>query len=449
MFILFITNFFPPKSNGGTEKYTFSLIKSLQRKGHEVGVVYADEWQEGKDYWNGTTQSEYKSIPIWQAHINWTKAKDPNRALYYDTEAEKWMEELLKTLKPDIIHVTSSWSLGIGVLHSIRKSNIPFILTLMDFWFLCPRISLMKSNGELCEGPRTPNDCHKCLFHSSGVNRRFGNLLPNSINTIIWNRIVKLPYVSKFRGLRGYAINVEERKRMLFDSLMLPDLIISHSHTLKNIFESEWIPDRIIHLKNGHDLDWLNTYNGKGSSNQFSFGYIGQIIDIKGVHLLIEAFNAANFDSCVKLYICGDLNQDKNYVEKLYSLANNNKNIIFQGRFNYDQIGNIFSNIDVLVVPSLWFENAPLVIYEAFASGTPVIASDIGGMAEAIDHGETGLLFQRGNVDDLASQIIKIYSNPDIFEYLQNNIKPVKKIEEEVDELIKIYENVIRKAEKS
>ena len=71
------------------------------------------------------------------------------------------------------------------------------------------------------------------------------------------------------------------------------------------------------------------------------------------------------------------------------------------GEFKHSRIAEIFSEIDVLVVPSVWYENSPLVIQEAFLAGTPVIASDIGGIPELVKDKENGLLFKANDDNDL------------------------------------------------
>jgi glycosyltransferase involved in cell wall biosynthesis len=103
----------------------------------------------------------------------------------------------------------------------------------------------------------------------------------------------------------------------------------------------------------------------------------------------------------------------------------------------------VLSEIDVIVVPSLWYENAPLVIQEAFATKTPVITTNLGGMAEAVDHGINGLLFERGDVADLARQLRRIVNEPELLDGLRAHIPTVKTIDEEVTELEANYRDLI------
>jgi glycosyltransferase involved in cell wall biosynthesis len=104
------------------------------------------------------------------------------------------------------------------------------------------------------------------------------------------------------------------------------------------------------------------------------------------------------------------------------------------------------AEIDVLVVPSIWHENSPLTIHEAFLAKTPVIASNIGGMAELIQDEVNGLLFKVGDVADLREKITMIVQHPDLISKLSANIGPVKTIEENAVEIEQIYGDLIARS---
>ncbi len=95
----------------------------------------------------------------------------------------------------------------------------------------------------------------------------------------------------------------------------------------------------------------------------------------------------------------------ESYGRDLRPMATN-PSIAFMGSFANDQVADVLSQIDVLVVLSIWYENSPLTIHEAFMAGIPVIASNIGGMAEHVHHMENGLLFEVGDPADLRQKTI-------------------------------------------
>ena len=95
--------------------------------------------------------------------------------------------------------------------------------------------------------------------------------------------------------------------------------------------------------------------------------------------------------------------------------------------------------MDALVVPSRWYENTPLVVYSAFAAGTPVVATDLGGLSEVVKHGENGLLFELENVEDLERQLRRLGEEPGLLDELRDGIGHVKTVEENVTELEELY----------
>ncbi len=113
------------------------------------------------------------------------------------------------------------------------------------------------------------------------------------------------------------------------------------------------------------------------------------------------------------------------------------------GGFDNREVANIFREIDVLIVPSVWQENSPLVIQEAFASRTPVIASDIGGIPELIQDGGNGLLFQAGNINSLYEKIKSVIDNPQLLSELRQNIEPPRDIKVNALEIEEIYRRYI------
>ena len=439
MRILLLTHFFPPNHTEGTENYTLGLAQAFIAKGHNAHVLCAEDWQNGKAYWNGVTQDLYKGVKVHRVHLNWTKANNPNQILYTSPMVEKWFDQFLTKMQPDVVHVTSTYSLGVGVLRSVQRAGIPLVLTLMDFWFLCPRTVLLRGDGQLCNGQTTPWQCQQCLLAASNLFRATQLLAPASLQPALWSLISRTPVLARMQGARGMALDMADRKTKMEQALKLPGIILSHSQFVQRMFAQVNLSQRVVHLPNGHEMSWASNYQGKRKSSILRIGYMGQIGETKGVHLLIEAFQKINSNGTARLDIWGDLSKHKTYIKKLQTLAKNSAFIALRGRFKRNELADVLAEIDVLVVPSLWYENAPLVIYEAFAAKTPVIATNLGGMAEAVTHEVNGLLFERNNADDLARQLKRIIAEPGLVDRLQTGIAPVKTIDEEVTELETIY----------
>lgn len=442
MRILFLTHFFPPERNAGTENYTIGLASFFKNRGNDVEVVCAGSWEKGESYWNGVAEDSIKGINVHRIQLNWKRANDPNSVTYQSDQVEEWMDRFLEENKPDLVHVTSTMTLGVGVLRATKRAGIPLVLTLMDFWFVCPRTTLLHGDGQLCDGIKTAWDCQQCLMLSSRIYRYSRLVIPEKVQPAVWTKIADSPVATRRRGFRGLALNMDQRKDLMREVLELPDVILTHSKFVKETFAQTDLLKRTIHLSNGHDLSWLKNFNGNSKSTLIRFGYMGQLIRIKGVDILLKAFISAGLDGQAKLDVWGDLSSDEHYAQELSNLSNNSKSIRLRGRFDRDQLATVLADIDILVVPSLWYENAPLVIYEAFAAKTPVIAADLGGMAEAIAHEVNGLLFERANVDELTLLLKRFVEEPDLIKRLQAGIPLVKTIEEEGSDLESIYQEL-------
>jgi len=443
MNILLITHFFPPKHNAGTENYTLGLAQAFLAKGHAVHVLCAEDWASGEGYWNGVTEEVYLGVPVIRIHLNWTKADNPNHVLFESLPVEQWLDQYLQANRPDVIHVTSTYSLGVGVLRSAQRAQIPLVLTLMDFWFLCPRTSLLRGDGELCDGRTTPWECQECLLASSRLYHRTKSVLSSQLQPVLWYSISQVPLLARRRGARGMAIDVNYRKAEMRKELQLPNVIISHSAFVQKMIAQAGLSQRVIQISNGLDLDWAANYQGKSSSPLIRFGYMGQITKIKGVHLLIQAFQQLQAAGRAHLDIWGDFEREPAYGKELRELVDNDPTITLRGRFQRAQLATVLADIDILIVPSMWYENAPLVILEAFATQTPVIATDLGGMAEAVQHEVNGLLFKRGDVADLNKQLDRILHEPNLLTKLKEGIQTVKSVDQEILQLETIYTDLI------
>lgn len=448
MKILLVSHFFPPTHNAGAEKRTLGYALSLLGLNHEVQVVCAGKWDEGRKHWNGYVDEIYQDIPVRRIHLNWKLAPDPNRYLYNNPVVEQHLRKWLEEWKPDVVHITSCMTLSASVINAAKDQDIPVVLTLTDFWFICPRISLLRSNGSLCNGLTSDWECLKCLTANTKAYRGLNAVMPEAATATVLKWVSRHPTLSKRRGLRGMALDMEDRKKYLENALKMVDYISAPSKSLSDTIENSAVTQPIRVIQSGHDLSWLKEDSFKIESRIIRIGYIGQIIPLKGVHVLVSAFVDSEVNKDAKLVIYGSTEKDSEYMAELKAMlkAKPEVPIKFAGGFPHEQLGKVLSEIDVLIVPSLWMENNPRVIQEAFASKTPVIASNVGGISEFVQHGINGLLFERGDADDLARQLQILVDEPGLLEKLKVGVPKVKTIEEEIVEFGHIYQALITRS---
>ena len=206
--------------------------------------------------------------------------------------------------------------------------------------------------------------------------------------------------------------------------------------------------DKVIRLPYGVRVEQIERSTGKGTNPTLRIVFIGQIFEHKGCHLLVDAVRSLPPEMNLRLRFYGDLTQSPDYVANLRTRAGNDPRVEFMGRFPNAEVSDILKDSDVLVVPSLWYENTPLVIYEAMAAGVPVVASNLGGTAEAVKPETNGLLFQNGNTEDLATQLRRLAEDRPLVARLAEKTERPLTIAENVASLEQIYKDVLSRQRK-
>lgn len=442
--VLLVSNGFPPRHWAGTETYTAGVAQELEKRNYQVQVLCGGDWEKGSAYFNGYTDSHYHNIPVRRLNLNWMNASDPFLYLYNSPVIADYITTYLSEIQPDVVHVMSCERLSASVLKAIKVAGLPLILSLTDFWFLCPRINLLRSDGTNCDGQTAAWDCLECMLRHTKAYRWVRGILPDQTVPALLETISQYPLLTRQPGLRGMAGDMAARKAYLQQALTWPDYRLTASHFVHDVFINNGVATPIKVQAYGHDLAWLSSYHGKISSDVIRFGFIGQINHHKGVHLLLQAaeFLQETVGDKFSLSIYGNINKASNYSAKLRELGQQIKNIKYCGTYPHEQSSDVFSNLDILVVPSVWYD-FPLIIYEAFATQTPVIATNLGGMAEAITHNVNGLLFKRNDIADLGRQMYRLIKEPRLLDQLKVGVPSVKTIDQEIDELELIYHQAL------
>jgi glycosyltransferase involved in cell wall biosynthesis len=217
------------------------------------------------------------------------------------------------------------------------------------------------------------------------------------------------------------------------------DFFIAPAQFLMDRFLAWGIPpEKMTYMDYGFDAAPFEN-RIKTPSEKVRFGFIGRIIPAKGVDHLIEATNGLD-PARAEVNIFGAHNGDVQYLQRLIAHVN----VAFKGGFDNAEIADKFSEIDVLVVPSRWYENSPLVIHEAFLAGVPVITADMGGMAELVQDGVNGLLFRAGDPQDLRAKMQIFVDDPSLISRLGHANTPVRTIERDATEIRAIYADLIQ-----
>ncbi|MGQ9626037.1 MAG: glycosyltransferase family 4 protein [Anaerolineae bacterium] len=445
MRVLFAVHHFPPTFKGGAEWRALRTVQALHCAGNKVMVVCIESIAQGSSSIAVAAKTMEDGISIHRLYFNLARTPDPFQYSYRNPLIGRYLRDVITEWKPDVLHLISGYLMSGSTIEAAQAAEVPVVVTLTDFWFLCPRINLVQSDGTLCQMPMDYLRCVLCLCKEKR-RLRIPDHLSKGILGRMLRRLWQYPLGLHLSGVSRLEQKVKMRHNYLLSMLNSVDVVISPSRFLKQLFEAQGVcPRRFLYIRQGLDLERFAPPKLKRADFFLRIGYIGQIARHKGVDVLIRAFNKLHEGKRKpRLLIYGDSEQFPGFTRQLQKDIIRKDDIVFAGKFDNSRIGHIHGRLDVLAVPSVWYESSPTVILEAFAAGTPVVASNLGGMAELVEHEVNGLLFKAGNDQDLARQLQRLLDQPELLKDLRAGAPTVKSIEEEVKELIEVYQQILR-----
>jgi glycosyltransferase involved in cell wall biosynthesis len=448
MKILLIIHGFPPKQSTGSEIYTWMLANQLSNKDDVTVLTRTNSLSEEEYAVSKMSRGNFDLITI----NNTLKYRRCYVDKFINHQITTIFKEILIELKPDVIHIGHLIGLSTTIVDEAKRHGIPIVYTLHDYWLICPNGRFIKDDSTICLEPSILG-CQKCLRHqllvNQGVNkliRYTKKIIGTSKDTSRLHGYLEKVYKYYSNVLIRIRKNTSDREIIKRQKIMLNlfnfvDLFIAPSEfLLKKYVEFGLNEEKVIYLDYGFNTTPYKNLNRKVSVN-LRIGYIGTLIPPKGIHVLLKAFSKIKAIN-VELRIHGgfdhNIDEYKSYstaIKKFFKLDN----VTWFGPYINDDIVNILNEIDIIVVPSVWYENSPLVIHEAFLAKIPVFASRVGGMEELVQHGINGFLFEPGNDDDLRLYIQKIINQPDLLEKFKSNIPKVVDIVGHARDVRKVY----------
>jgi glycosyltransferase involved in cell wall biosynthesis len=434
MKIVLPVHHFPPRHTAGAELYTFRLARWLIEHGHAAEVVCVDAIDVGEPGKLQVAQDMYQQIPVWRLSYNIMASPERSRWNFDNPLIGQWFADYLSRFQPDIAHFQAGYLLSAAPFKAAAAAHVPMLLTLHDFWFLCPRITLQHGDGSLCETvPTEPVGCAWCECTSQ---RRYS--VTDRLSAGLVGAVVRKT------ALQSQTAIIAERRSELAHVLQLIHTAIAPSQYLANRYAPAIALSKLKVLRYGLDLSRFLPKQPRSDGSPIRIGFTGQIAPHKGVHLLVDAFRQLRANTQpIELHIYGGLEARPDYVASLRELANGDNRIHLHGRFENAQAPAILAGLDLAVVPSVWYENSPLAISEAHAAGVPVITSRLGGMAELVHHNIDGMHFAPNDTADLVRVLQQIVDNPALLTQLAQGITKPPSIDDESQAIIMLYENAL------
>lgn len=365
--------------SGGPERYMLSLMDLLSNKGHQpipFSVGYNDNIETEYSKYFVKPPADPSQVYYKELQLNALQKLRLARNAVYSNSAKRDLENLINDHKPDIvqtlqIHTVMSYS----VIDAVKNCGLPVISRLSNYQLICPSENFIRDH-KVCE------ECSKSLFNAIKYKCVQNSLQASTLRTAsLW-----------FHRVRKTFAKV--------DKFIVP------SHFLqKKMIQNGFSEDKIDYVPSFiHASQFKPSYE---SDNYIVC--VGRIAIEKGAHILLKAYDKVK--SNTKLLMIG--NYDGPESQEVLDLINGCKlkNVELLGYKPLSEIKDILKNAMFTICPTICYDNSPNSIYESFAMGKPIIASRIGSIPEQIREGQTGLLFEAGNCEDLAEKIDYLVEN--------------------------------------
>lgn len=461
MRILFLLHQFLPRHVTGTEQYARSLAHGLRARGHDV-VVFAYEpliqFAAPGRLWYEVDES-VEGIPVHRISVHPLASPNPVLIDFDNPVAVQLFERFLDRESFDLVHVFQPRYLGCGGLAALTRRRLPFVVNLMDFYYVCPNYMLLRRDGALCDGPpRGGLGCIGCIDPTLGE-LVAGSGLEEDLLSVARSGSGRMVGLQGLPLQRAHALVV--RRSRLLEVLHGAAAVLAPSRFIGNMYQANGLrPDLVRHVPYGVDPRRFEGVERDDAADETArepageparprpprLGYIGSITPHKGLHTVLPILRGLR--GRFRFEIWGSMETHPEYAESVRRLAGRDRRIRFRGPFASDRLGAVLSRLDALVVPSLWYENTPFVVLEALWFGLPVLAADVGGISEVVEHGKNGLLFAPGDAASLRAALEGVVGDPRRLADLRGGPRP-RSLEDNLDELVTIYESTLRPREAS
>ena len=427
--VLYVVHNHPAVMPGGAETYALELYEAMRDSGRYDPILIARTGppvsRSGRVH-EGTLLEPVGGDPNQYffhtdiADYDWFLSTSRNKDVY-----TKFYREFLTAYRPDVVHFQHTLFLGYDILRETRRTlpDSAIVYTLHEYVPICHNNGQMfTTGGERCTGA-SPRRCHDC----------FPDIPPQQFFL---------------------------RERFIKSHLGVVDRFVSPSRFLAGRYV-EWgiDPERITVEENGRRplgaVPATPAPDDSGRGDRSRIGYFGQFTAFKGADVLMKAMkilaarrsdesSPAAVHPTLRLHGANIEHQPEEFQALFRSLLDAaGDDVTLVGRYRPDELSALMRAVDWVVIPSIWWENAPLVIQEAFAHGRPVICSDIGGMAEKVTDGVDGLHFRAGDPQSLADTIERAIGTPGLWDRLRAGIGEVHPLSRHVTNLTDLYDELL------
>ncbi len=448
MRIVLVAHGFPPFERTGVENHVAELARELAEREHDVHVfvprrdprrAHLALRREARD---GFT-------------IHWLATNEPPRSSADHLEpegVEAIFASFLEREAPDLVHVHHVHKLGIGILRATKARGLPLVFTAHDYAAVCHRTTMLRPDLARCTTVGDEALCARCDLAVAHLNaqKNLGDYQAGVFARDLPPKVAERVAQLLDGALRGKAATraleeraeLDRRRRQAFqlcDRVFAPTALVAE-RLLAGGVDASLVRVQPIAIDTA-ELAKLSRPRAD-AIGPLRFGFVGGLSKHKGLHVLLEAFRGVG--PRAQLLVFGDTS-DRPWLAKLRASARE-VGAEWRGAFDASERAKVFASFDVLCVPSIWDENAPLVIREAFAAGRPVIASRIGALDRSVRDGIDGALVEPGDVASWRAALSNWTLDRAAFAKCASSVEPPRTIEDLAAELELSYVELVERS---
>lgn len=424
MKILFILESFFPHRCGGTEVYVLNLCHFFKKNDWDVNVLITTSSDQTDYIYDGIAIHTF-SIPL-----------KPNARELNGLQAPRGINNFtkkLESIQPQVVHF-HSLGRAINGYHLKQAKDLGYktVFTPHLGNLFCIKGNMRLYEQHNCDGRVDTKRCTTCLLQSKGHQPLFSKFTGFGIGALSAINVLK-------KQLPPAWLQAKHRKEELHRIERYADLIFSIAPWIQQAFKQNGIMNSVLIPQGISPVFFENYITEKKSPSitRLNFIFVGRMHPFKGFHLLVEAWNQLEDNQHHRLHIVTSPSGDENeYFETHRQWAESKKSVIWNENLSQYEVANYLNKIDVLVLPSISNEVAPLVILEAATRNIPVITSDYIAMKDMVIHEENGLIFKNGNSNELYDCLQRFTTDGQLLSRLKQNI-PKSHSMDEIGAIIK------------
>ncbi len=434
MKILHVPYTFAPDAMGGTEYYVQALAQQSRALGHEVAIAAP-----------GARESSYQIDGI---DVYRFPSAAPADAAYgaEDQVAAEAFQRIVSRMRPDIVHLHAySSAVSVRLIAAAKSASAATIFTYHTPTVSCFRGTMMAFGKMPCDGVLLPQRCSGCTLEAHGVGSGLaglGSRIPAPIGRVAGYLGLRRKH---WLGIRMRAL-VEDGQSRFRNLMATADHVVAVCDWVGDVLRNNGVSEAklsvirqgLIQSPTPRQLEATEKLN----EDCLRLAYFGRLDSTKGVDTLIKAV-LARPELPVKLAIFGITQVGSEaFTQNLLQLTADDHRIEFLPPVKGPEVVQKMSQFDAVCVPSTWLETGPLVVYEAFGAGVPILGSRLGGIQELVTHNLDGLLIEPGNVAAWAKAIAHVSNNPKFLSQLALNIKAPRTMSQVAQEMHRIYQSL-------